>query len=221
MRHRNGFFCFRQLSGGNYFIAIDQVLSSLQLQRLKLFDQIQLTEFPTFHQACKGCQVDLSEEELNVIDECLLTVEELDLEIASALYYACGYIAFKEQTLTAPSPDICLPESEFTQRVSRGGLCHPSLPLFGFAKSCFYIFIKMTSLTPNETPHCFTRFNRMFVLLGESYPCDFQGKLQNISRRLVNIFYKGLIRTLNESLCQTPSTSSAASQRKIRKLSFT
>ena len=41
-RLENEFGIYRQGSGGNYFISIEQVLSSLSLQRLKLYHQLDI-----------------------------------------------------------------------------------------------------------------------------------------------------------------------------------
>lgn len=62
------------MSGGNYFIAVEQILSSLQLQRLKLFDRLSITT-THYHDPSLCCSQELTEEELLIVDDAVMTTE--------------------------------------------------------------------------------------------------------------------------------------------------
>ena len=80
------FGIYRQQSGGSYYISLDQVLSSLDLQRLKLFKKLSI-EPSSVHQKEECCEKPLDDNELECLDTCFEDSSELsDLE-KSTLYY--------------------------------------------------------------------------------------------------------------------------------------
>ena len=169
------------MSGGNYFIAVEHILSSLQWQRLKLFDRLSITT-THYHDPSLCCSQELTEEELLIVDDAVMTTDDLLDSEAAALYYSCGYIAFKEGMLHINDVDTSLvSESDFLNQVTRGGLTSPSPALFAFGRSCYYIF---STLCNSDKGGCCSRFVRLFECLGSSFPCDFSGKLCSISRHL-------------------------------------
>lgn len=200
------------MSGGNYFIAVEQILSSLQLQRLKLFDRLSITPSHS-HQQSLCCTKEFDEEELLVLDDAIVATDEHSKTEAAALYYSCGYIAFKEGLHYGEVDSSVVSDSEFLTRVSRGGLSFPSPALFAFGRACYYVFVM---LNKEKKRSCSVRFRKLFICLGNSFPFDFGGDLCNISRRLANIFFKGIIRSENESGRHHVDLST--SQRKLRKL---
>ena len=105
-----------------------------------------------------------------------------------------------------------LPSSDFVDRVSRGGLAHPTNALYGFGRSCLHVFDAVVQ-KDNSQDHCRRRFEKMFGILGDSYPCDFGSKLKPVCRRLTNIFYKGLIKKAENEACLL----SASNERKLLK----
>ena len=78
------------MSGGNYFIAVEQILSSLQLQRLKLFDRLSITT-THYHDPSLCCSQELTEEELLIVDDAVMTTDNL-LDSEAAKY---TFIAYK------------------------------------------------------------------------------------------------------------------------------
>ena len=53
-RHEGEFGIYRQSAGGNYLISTDEVLNSLNLQRVKLFHKLDVTPFesPASDECC-------------------------------------------------------------------------------------------------------------------------------------------------------------------------
>lgn len=149
----------------------------------------------------------MKDEELLTLDDGLVATEELSPDLSAALYFCCGYVSFKERVLFLSTPPTDIPHSDFVTQVSRGSLCYPAPELYSFARSCYFVFCELTSQSSHQSSHCSNRFHRYFVCLGDSYPIDFKGKLSSISRRLVNIFYKGFVRRETEVTKSVPNTS--------------
>ena len=63
------FGIWRQLSGGNYHISMQQVLTSLSFQRLKLFHKLQC-ELSSKHEGENCCLEELSEEDWDNVATC-------------------------------------------------------------------------------------------------------------------------------------------------------
>ena len=84
------FGLWRQLSGGNYHISMQQVLSSLSFQRVK-FNKLQC-ESSSKHESEDCCKEDLSEEVWEHIESCFQKTSTLtDIEKSTYLfcYYKC------------------------------------------------------------------------------------------------------------------------------------
>ena len=88
------FGIYRQSSGGNYFISPEQVISSLQLQRLRLFAKLNIdVSSDTVDNDC--CEFDLfdREEDEELIDKAFMDASELSVNERSMLFYVSGYVA--------------------------------------------------------------------------------------------------------------------------------
>ena len=86
------FGIYRQMSGGNYYrayISVEQVLCSLQLQRLKLFDRLEII-LETSSKEAECCRSDLTESELDILDNSIVSSQTLSCEVLATLYYGCG-----------------------------------------------------------------------------------------------------------------------------------
>ena len=161
------------------------------------------------------CFSDFCEAELKVVDDamCCATEENISSEISACLYYASGYVAFKEKVCISCTAAAGQP-SEFLDLVSRGGLSHPSAQLYAFCRSLFFIFSSL-SVEPNFS-RCTHRMVRLFLCLGAVFPADFEGKLKVICKRFANIFFKGIV---NSSHKGANTIQVCGSQRKLRKIS--
>ena len=92
------FGLYTQMSGSIYFVSVDQVLCSVQLRMLKLFHQLDtIADSSCLLSDC--CSEQLSDIELEIIDNSVTSCENLNAEMLAALYYVCGYIARKENVL--------------------------------------------------------------------------------------------------------------------------
>lgn len=77
------------MSGGNYFVSIDQVLCSAKLRRMKFFVYLETSE-KYQHQQASCCTSDLTDEELETVDKCAEKLGELSSEENATLYYMSG-----------------------------------------------------------------------------------------------------------------------------------
>jgi hypothetical protein len=125
------FGIYRQSSGGNYFISAEQVISSLQLQRLRLFSKLNIHVEEDVENDC--CSIDLhdSKDDLELLENCFEEASNLSTLEKSTLYYISGYVTQKEGIVCSDTADVTsLPESEFTVQLSRGGLKFPPINLY-------------------------------------------------------------------------------------------
>ena len=79
------FGLYRQNSGGNYFIS-----SSLNLERIKLFKKLDLQREENTLCDCCTATLDLSEEELHLLDVCFSETSNITSNEKSSLYYGSG-----------------------------------------------------------------------------------------------------------------------------------
>ena len=125
------FGIWRQLSGGNYHISMQQVLSSLSFQRLKLFHKLQC-ESSSKHEGENCCLEELSEEDWDNVATCFQRTSSLSDNEKSTFYYISGYVAKKDNIIVEDDlfSESETPESEFLHLVSRGKLTQPREDLF-------------------------------------------------------------------------------------------
>ena len=119
------------------YVSKDQVLSSLHLQKLKLFKKLEI-ELSNVHEKESCCVTALDDNELEFLDNCGELSSSLSESEKSTLYYISGYVTHKEGLL--PSANVLLDsvkESEFTTLVYRGQLSHPSGGLYNISKLLF------------------------------------------------------------------------------------
>ena len=157
------------------------MLSSLHLQRLKLFKKLSIEPSGVHQEEC--CEKPLDDNELECLDTCFEDSSELsDLE-KSTLYYICGYITHKEGFVsTEIVSSTNAKASEFTQMVSRGKQSHPSEDLYDLSQ---YLFPYYKSV-PEKS--CANRLIKGFREICDVAFLDFE---TSVLRRFVNSFSKG------------------------------
>lgn len=185
------FGIYRQLNGGNYHIAVEQVLSSAKFRRLDLYAKLEVIVAKEDIHRSDCCESEMSEEELIMMDESLLedvNSEELSEAEKGTLFYISGFIAFKHPDLKRnfSSESEVDESSEFTRLVSRGKLSFPSKSLLHFCHIA-YKFFRLSS--PNR---CGNRLLRAFKMLMDSMSFA-SSNPERVARRLVNIFMKGMV----------------------------
>ena len=199
------FGVYRQMSGGCYYVAVEQILASAKLRRLKLYNELELdfNNLPSSH-SLDCCNSALTDSELMSMDACLLMdTDSLNNEEKAALFYISGYVAFKENI--PPNNEQFEFEndsSEFTRLLSRGKLTFPPNDLLRFVSICYGYF-------KNCETRCVSRLARIFVELSYTN-YDFN---QNVCKRVVHTFLKGVVNKMSESL-----KSSKEGMQKIGKL---
>ena len=168
--------------------------NGLKLQRIKLFNQLELSDklqSSGISECCKG--VAHSEDDQEIIDSCyqiLTTLTEIE---KSALYYISGYVAFKEGCCLDSTPVITNDNSEFLDRVSRGALGHPPAELFDLSQ---YLYAFFKTREKKCCPQVFLDAYKMIY--------EFSGlEIQNVDtklRRFNNCFIKAFAKNINDYL---------------------
>ena len=166
---------YRQSSGGNFLRSAEQVCSSLQLQRIKLFSKLDI--HVEGENIVNDYELKDSEEDLNLIEQCFEEASNLNSTEKASLYYICGYVERKEGIVCDDKPPESLPESEFTDKLSRRGLSFPPIDLYDLSLYC-YAFFKSKSVK------CCTKI--FLEAFNEIH--DF-----SINRRLCNCFFKAFV----------------------------
>ena len=177
------FGVYRQLSGGTYFVGVEQVLSSANIRAKKFLVDLESCEAP--HHIERSCCSDpITAAELDLIDQAMENPDDIPGNEATALYYICGYITLKEK-LDAGAPHSEF--SDFTTLVSRGRLQYPSEHIFYLGKLLYNVFL----LT---NPVCCNRFcDFSEIVYNAFFDCVYE-RPRHIFRRFGNCFFKGLSR---------------------------
>ena len=83
------FGIYRGSSGGNYFISTEQVVSSLSMQRLKLYNQLGIQQSDDNEEISSCCTQDLqsNDEDIELVENCYEESSNLNDEERSSLYY--------------------------------------------------------------------------------------------------------------------------------------
>ena len=186
------FGIYRGGAGGDYYIAYEQVLNCLSLQRLKLYSKLEITQSSTPELPC--CTQDLrsNDEDIELVETSFDNASSINEDERSALYYIAGYVAFKEDLgvdLSENDPEISpIPtEGEFLELVSRGKLSHPPSDLFDLSMY-YYSFFKSRKLKC-----CQKIFLEAYkeIYISTDYYFD---KIDAINRRFSNCFFKAFVK---------------------------
>ena len=173
---------FRQGSGGNYHISYEQIISSMTLQRLKLFDTLDMP-YSSEHTLDSCCSSELDNIEIDLLDV-VPSLADLEETETSTLYYICGYISMKIN-IGFDAPEVDSKVSEFTTKVSRGALKHPPEELFDLGLR-LYTYYKSV-----ESKSCSTRLLKAFTEIYESnYSFLDDSTVHDMLQRFVNCFSK-------------------------------
>ena len=181
------FGIYRQNSGGNYFISVDQVISSLSLERIKPFNKLDIAREENRRRNC--CAMDKSMS----VDDCFEDTSNLTCIEKSTLYYISGYITKKQRMQSSVESADAIPESEFTQLVSRGKLSRPPGDLYDLSQYFFCYF------KAKKQKCCNSVFLHAFKLIYESTGYSFSN-IEQIIRRFVNCFFKAFTKDATNKL---------------------
>ena len=183
--HLEGEFgTFRQSAGGCYYISFKEILNSLTLQRLKLFNRLDIDK-NSVHVRKDCCSASLTEKEVDMLDQCFHLTGELTDEERSSLYYIAGYVAKKHDLCAADEEEKDSnkkTESEFTTLLSRGKLSYPTSELYDLT-CVLYNYYK------NVEKECIEHLLVAFHEIYESSFLNFDSE-EKILRRLINCFSK-------------------------------
>ena len=143
---------------------------------------------------CCIATLDLSEEELHLLDVCFSETSNLTSIEKYSSYYVSGYITRKEGLHDSSYDyDERLPESEFSKLLSRGKLSYTPAELYDLAQYLLSYF-KM------KAPKCCnTVFLQAFKLTYESTGYEFDD-IDKIIHRFVNCFFKTFAKNESEKL---------------------
>ena len=191
------FGIYRQFSGGNYYIGVEQILSCAHFRRLQLYNKLDLTgddQPSVVHEQSKCCSDNFTEFDLLLMDSVFEDSTKLSIEETSALYFVAGYVAFKEGLRYESDDDHEVGEehSEFIHLVNRGKLTFPPKDLFLFTTYAYTLF------KHSDHQSCANYTKRAFNFLYESLNLNFDNPLR-VCQRLSNCFFKGLVRKETDS----------------------
>ena len=160
------------------------MLSSLSLQRLKLFHKLDIAT-TNIDQVDDCYKEDLlnNEDDIELIENCFEESSNLNDSERSTLYYICGYITHKEKLPVTDTliPSNSLPACEFTTLVSRGKLSHPQSDLFDLSlylytffknrpkKCCSNVFLQAYKEIYMETEYEFSNPDNIFRRLNNCF----------------------------------------------------
>ena len=200
------FGMYRDDSGSNYYISVEQVVSSLTKRRIKMYQDMGLDKDCLLDSRTDCCpDVSTCEDDMNCLDDVFENTSELNEEERSSLYFICGYVAYKEGL--GVTYDDSVPESVFTNLVSRGKLSHPPVELFDYSQYC-YTFFKA-----REKKCCTKSFLQAFSIIHDATGLK-HDNIESINRRLVNCFFKAHAKNESEKI----KTAKKENNRKKRKL---
>ena len=187
------FDIYRQNSVGNYFISVDQVISSLSLERIKLFNKFDIAREENRRRNCCAMDKSMSANDLFILDECSEDTSILTCIEKSTLHYLSGYITKKQRMPSSVESADAIPESEFIQLVSRGKLSHAPGDLYDLSQYFFCYF------KAEKQKCCNSVFLHALKLIYASSGYSFSN-IEQIIRRFVNCFFKAFAKDATNKL---------------------
>ena len=134
-----------------------------------------------------------SEEDLGLIGRCFEESSNLSLADRSSLFYMSGYAARKEEIQCSNVNISGLPESEFTEELSRSKLSFPPNDLYDLSLY-LYSFFKL-----RKDKYCtkiyLEAFKEIYSYTGYRVPNE-----RSIIRRFINWFFKAFTTNANDKI---------------------
>ena len=134
-----------------------------------------------------------SEEDLDLIERCFEESSNLSLVDRSSLFYMSGYVARKEGIQCSNVNTSGLPESEFTDELSRGKLSFPPNDLYDLSLY-LYSFFKL-----RKDKYCMKiyleAFKEIYSYTGYRFPNE-----RSIFKRFINCFFKAFTKNANDKI---------------------
>ena len=131
------FGIYRQRSGGNYYIGVEQIISSAHFRKLQLYNRLNISDDEhSSHSLMSCCDSEFDETESLMMDMIIEEISNISENEKSVLFFICGYIAFKENISNDRSSNHGF-ECEFTHLVNRGKLSFSLEDLFQFSMYAF------------------------------------------------------------------------------------
>ena len=193
------FGIYRQQSGGNYNISVQQVINSLGMQRLKLSSKLDFDQSDA-HLTNDCCKQNLNSEEIDCLDSCFESSSSIPDSEKSSLFHISGYIAFKEQSPSTTLDNELIEirqSSEFTKLVSRGKLSYPSEDLFDLS---LYLYAYYKAIPDKK---CVNKLLTAFEKIYE-YTGYYIENHQSVLRRFANCFGKAMVNKLTDEVKRKP-----------------
>ena len=141
---------------------------------------------------CKDGLVD-SEEDLDLVERCFEEASSLSVNEKSTLFYMSGYVARQEGITCSTENTSDLPESEFTEKLSRGKLSFHLNDLYDLSKYMYSIF----KLRKNKC--CTKIYLEAFQEIYQFTTCDYSNA-NSICLRFVNCFFKAFTKKENNKI---------------------
>lgn len=232
---------YRQMSGGNYFISVKQLMESekkIKLVSLLKHSEISVDDLVIYdaehHDTIKNAEIDALVEAIN---EHMEICEFINLEVdeLQVIYYVAGYCAKRARKEKCKEcqglflaryfvPDVN-GSSEFFELINRGKLQAPSDSLFLILCHSYEFFCKLKTwpdfhhfLSSSYSLHIFIDFSmRYSVDIYDTLFCPLGHNCQKLLSQMVTSFYNTLSRNHVRSV--NNGSTSKSDPLKLRKLS--
>lgn len=120
------FGCWRQMSGGNYYMTAKDANSAFKLRGLQLLAKLNSVPDAPSSLSCEMCKEDLSEEVMSSLDNLGNRLTQLTEYQISCSVYIAGYLLKCTPELSSDGDLVSDKDAEFVNLVSRGSLIVPT-----------------------------------------------------------------------------------------------
>jgi len=191
------FGVYRSMSGGSFYINLNQLLSSARLREVQLFFEMDI-DVPASQ---RFCDEKLQGVHYEFIDNCLAKSEEISSIECSTLFYISGFLAKRgnipnEKHLECLS-DVNEKEKMFLEEINRGRLKFPPDWLFSFVKCCYVFFKEFRS----SCLHFYSEgFAQIYFFIFSDFDVE---NIDMVVMILAKTFAKGLMKKTSDDLIPT------------------
>lgn len=197
---------FRMSAGANFYLTVQDVYNTHHIDRTKFmlkYTEDDSVDYKHSHHACELCEKNLTQSEVQLLDDLPDEIESVSRDEKSSIYYIAGFIAGKHQEFCATA-EVNTEYKEFVDTLNRGGLHYPSISLFKLLLLAYVFFTK--------TPERLCR-NR-FVKILQTFPAIFHMDItldKGAAMRITNVFMK-------RYACNNTADNKGQDKRKVAKL---
>ena len=134
----------RQSAGGSYYIAAQQVVERVRIDRTKLLLQVDadLSDLTSGH-ACNLCSRELSEAEAALFDDLECLADSLQTDVKMCLVYIAGYVCRADAENDDDTFAFVEKYGDYLRSIDRGGLRIPGDEICQWCMLCYALFVSL------------------------------------------------------------------------------